>query len=229
MNLFLDSLFRVATEVTLPGGEVVRVRALSEYELSARERYAQAEAARFVKRVSDENSEEYAALILPLLQSDEQSREIALRIYLRSDAKRMARERHAPKYIPIPDGATEEEERRVLIQREEEIARVEEKRREDTEKIYAELEKDLEKMDGNKILSALREKTIEYAASSIKTRELVAYTIYAATERPGGGKRFSSPAEARELPESVRDIIIAAFAEVNNKDPLSLSGQSLTG
>lgn len=223
MDFSLDSLFRVRTEVNLPGGETVTVRALSEYEMSARERHAQAEAARFVKRLSDEGSDDYAAIVLPILQSSHEARIAAMKIYFQTEARRVARERNAPNYIPIPDNATEEEERRILIEREAEIERVEARRREDANKIYSELERSLEKMGEEEVLRVLIEKTKEYAAMSVKAREMVSYTIHIATLRPDGSKRFTLQ-EAREMPEGVREIILSAFSEVNNKDPLSLSG-----
>lgn len=224
-KLYLDKLFRSTIDAELPGGEKVRVHAMTGPQRRFRSQSAMATSSRIEARMKDKESEEYASHILPLAIAPRESLNEALAHYARADAARKAGADIEPEYVPFPDEASEEEQRAVLLAREAEDERVDKARLELVQRIVAAAQGEIAAMTDDDARLAVQKKTVEYTTSAAYAEELVSWTIANCVTTPDGKPRFTID-EARGLSDEVKSGLFVEFLEVDGVDPLDLSGQS---
>lgn len=227
-NITLDRLMRPRKEVALPTGETVVVRALASQELSLREAEATRAAALAEKEVRTPGTPRHDTYILRLeTLSEELLRNQALE-YASLDAWRRVEEVVKPDYIPEPEEATEEERRATVLKREEHLQQVAERRRLWVESAVATEKARLEGLDRDRLLAEVTTRTHRLVGDLAYREKFLAYTKRTSTLKLDGQPYFSSDEEALATHPAMDDLITRAFVEVNDFDPLSLSGTSST-
>lgn len=229
MGFLLDDLCRPYEIVTLPNGKNVRVRALSDAELRARDLEATRVSAVMMERLRDPNSREYQSIVLPVLQGDAAVMRQALLAYRSVEAAREVQIEIQPEFIPFPDNASEEEKREVMLRREAQNKEIAEKR---AARIAALVEKEkaaLSEMDEDKLRDLVSRRSVNGVSDSIWSDEFVIQTIYLSCEvEDGSGRYFVSPDQARGLPRTVRSLLWNKYAEADRIDPFSFASPSPT-
>ena len=225
----LDDLARVFTEVELPNGRALRVRALSDTELRQRDMEALAVSARLAQRLKDSNTAEYAGVILPLLEAPVEGMRQTLLSFRYLSATREAARSITPQYIPFPEGAEEEERREVVLRREGQMKELAEKRGAEVKRLVDETQVELSALGEEDLTRRIRESAASASADGVFADESVHWTIYMACEKPGGGRFFGSIEEVRSLGNAVRAMLYLKYNEVDRVDPFHLPSPSVTG
>lgn len=228
-ELFLDSLFRTATEVRLPGGKTVTVRALGDAEIRGRESMARAEAARFRKKLKDENSDEHLSYISSLSElTDEQLRTLIVQMYVQLEAQDEARTQAKPQFVPVPEDANDEDKLDAEDAQKEEDERAQKEYEEILKSLSEAFRKNVESWDRDKLLAEAREWTTRSLAYTEFMRMTVLASLYMATEVKG--KRFfQSLQEVDNANRTIVNLLYDAFIEVNDKDSWEIAKQALQG
>lgn len=124
----LDDLFRVTDDFTMPGGEVVPLRVLSDIELKIRADAAQDAAVEVLGKLEDKSGEFYKRNVKPIVEADVDAL-IAFLVTARApDIERDVYASIQPSIIAVPDGAEQDEMEDIEIERREEEIRIDEER-----------------------------------------------------------------------------------------------------
>ena len=217
----LDRLFRPQKTIDL-AGKTVTVRALSDPEHSDRYKLAMLVRTNLSEQLADPKSDEYIARFGNL---DEATQEDMVASVLTFRAKAMqaeAEKRFPYEFTPIPDNATNEETEATFKQRKKSVAQTEANRAKYLAKVVDEAKETLsqkprEELDAE-YKKSLRERALEVAYMN----EMVAQTIHFGTNG------LYSAEDARALHTTIKEKLWAAVMEVDNIDPLRLSGPAST-
>lgn len=229
-SISMDDLFQVRQETEI-GGKKVSVRALSDLERQLASRKALEESARKEKELKTDGSPDNLAAIATIEWGTDETLKDSLAIYKQSDAWREAIKEIQPNFIPFPDKATDEEQREVLIAREAELKRAHEARQAYAEKYIEKYKKDVAKLTREKMIAEVRKQTIRLATDLTYNESYELECLLVSVERMKDGvyvSYFRNKDEVRKVPDAVRSKLLVTLREVNDVDPLSWSGQSLT-
>lgn len=218
----LDRLYRAKTNVTLPGGVVVQVRALSDAERRSKQQSAIRASLRLEQAFNDPESDAYIVHIMPLEKSE---RDELVEIYVawaQNDAVRQAPEVIKDEYIPLPEKATEQDikdtmqrrdksedaianQRRAYVQERAEVARKKAQEMPD-----ADLRR--EAIARRKYLTALEQALIEDSLQ----------TVLVCTEKDGQ-PFFADIEEVKNLDSRVLDALLTEQRKVDSLDPWAVA------
>jgi len=234
MTARLDDLFRVVMDVEVLGRKMY-VRALSDFDVQARDEYALRASARARRSLSDSTSEDAQARLGWLdTATDEQLQKAVGYLIEAVDQPELTRQvirDIEPRMIPFPDGADDDEKADVLKQREDEIKRVEKERLAFIEQGLKERKAKTATMTREQMIAFARQKQIELQARLESVRAFDSYTIYASCFLDENCHiRFcATPEIAGDLQIEVRSLMVGKYLEVDSVNPLELKYFLSTG
>lgn len=221
-NITLDRLFRPTKVISFLGANIT-VRALSDPERTERYRLAMLARAELNRKLDDPNSEEYAIHIRNAAYASDDEMRSAVMIFRMREAERRIEKDNPYRYIPFPDNASPDESVRILNERQDMVSSVDKKRSELLTEALKSIEESLSTKSREQLdieyIKAIRERLL----TSVFGDETVAQTIRLSTNG-----HFSRE-DALNLHPAMRDKLWLEIAEVDNIDPLALSGLALTG
>lgn len=227
-SYFLDRLWRPCKDRELPGGITVVIRALSDYEIRARNRQSLEASITASESLKDKASSDYKTHISPLGDASDDDLKSIILSARRQEARQELDRQIQPKYLPIPDGASDDEEKEVLKNRESEIEKVKSERETKEIALMKKYVDELDSKDHETLVKEASQKIIKLVSDAAYSEEYVYGTVLASTEDRDGKQFFSSKDEVRKLPNQVLEILMKDFREVNDLDPLKLSGRPVT-
>ena len=217
----LDSLFLSSAEIEL-GNTKLYLRALSDFDLQARDEYALLALAKKNKELSDPASNDYLRYLgWTDAATDEQLQDMVLRV-ASYDFQRQALSDIQPKLIPMPDDATDEERADILTKREEESVATQEARKDSVKAKNDALSEELKLLDHWKLLARARRSQANFQERDAYIRAVEQYTLYAICFKDSACKErlFSKPDDVSEsTTPPARQAIMTRFSE--NLDKLS--------
>jgi hypothetical protein len=219
-TLTLDDLFRVTKEVAV-GAKKITVHALSDPERNERYKQAVVFRAQLLKKLRDQESPEHEMCFaeIPTL-------EVQKNVIVSSRTKFMWREandKYVPEYIPEPDKATAAESAEVILKREKEVKKTDAQKLKYVEKSITDLKTELDKMAEPELKARFVQAGEELTLASAFNQEFDDQTVYLST-----GNYFGTIENVRLLPAQVKVKLLSSIREVDEIDPLSLSGPSAT-
>ncbi len=223
----LDQLFRANRPFKL-GETPLIARALSGPEHDERALVATHAARKLEKELADPESDAYAFYMRPYARQDEAGLREFLTVVRRASLYNDAHRRHPAIYQPEPDNVTDAERRAIQNQREEsETARI---RLIDDEvtaalAIYTE---SLAAQDRPTLYDAARGLAITRIIDERANAAFAYYTIWKGVLTPDGEPYFKTLAHAEHIGNAASFALFEQVTEVDNLNPLALSGPSST-
>lgn len=219
----LDDLFRATKEIELPKGLRGQVRALSDGEVKERRRYAILHSLKATREIEDESSEAHRLTIAPL-KSEKQKAPL---IDVVMQVRRVEFIRDAIAFIsnvmiPLPDDATDVQEREILAQREVQDQKVRDKRTAHVAKRLTDVRKKYTKLTVNKLRQMAQQAIVSVYEQAASIDAVRWYTVYAGVFVHRGDKLerlYPSPEAASKSPEAVVDRLFNEVEDVNAVDP----------
>jgi len=225
----LDDLFNVEATVTLPGGEAIIVRTLTDAEIQMRDKASITAAAAVEAKLLDKESDEHKEMIEPLQQLGRD--DLIIIIMAVADVTTRAEvEREYPyRYVPLPDDASEEEKREVTRRQEESEARVLHLRSEEVSTRLTDIANKLSELDEDKLRSRAVNAAMQSSIFNAKYEEFIVQTVYMSA-RIGSGKgrnRFDlehvkGHGKKDGLNENVFRYLLQVYGTVDTADPWEL-------
>lgn len=219
----LDDLFRAIREIELPKGLRGQVRALSDGEVKERRRYAILHSQEATKDIQDESSDAYRLTIAPLKSEKQKSPLIEVLMQVRRiDFVRDAIMFVPNVMIPLPDDATDVQEREILAQREVQDQEVQDKRAAYVAKRLTEVRKKYTKLSVNKLRQMASQAVVAVYEQAAAIDAMRWYTVYAGVHVYRGEelkRLYPSPEAASKSPEAVIDRLSDEVEIVNAVDP----------
>ena len=223
----LDDLFCAIKEIELPKGLRGQVRALSDGEIKERRRYAILHSLEATREIQDESSDAYRLTIAPLKQERQKDTLIEVVIQVRRiEAMRDAILFIQNEMVPMPDDATDVQEREVLLQRETQEQGVRDAREAFVAKRLTDLRTKYKRLTVNQLRRMAESAVVgvyEQAASIDAVRW---YTVYAGVyvHKDDTVKRlYQSPEAASRSPEVVVMRLFNEVEEINAVDPWEIA------
>lgn len=224
-EITLDRLFRVSKELELPDETKVTVRALGDAERKERHRFALGESMRLDRSLRNTDSNEYLALVYPIENAEDNILQQVLLDWKKVDAKMESVEVFKYEFIPVPDKASDEEEKEVLEKRKEHEKDIDNKRDK-----YVKDQVDTFK---EKVLQFSRDMLVKEALERKKwmvSREeswntTIDYTVWKSVEKDGK-PYFRTFQEVKDLDSSVKTILFNANMELEAINPWEISKKS---
>lgn len=223
MTFRLDEFFRVSQDATLPNGEVVVVRVLSDIELQGRQAHSLGAMADMLHRLRNLDSDEYKVRIAPLQNASKQQLINLLITDAREEWKRQAVDNFPVKFFPFPDKSTDSEKAKILEQQREhelDILKLRAKFLMDNELA---LRKKYEDTEQALLVKTATERAVNVYAIDAGLQSETHYTLWSAVETPDGHKRWETPEVVANLGERVIAFLIRKYQEVDSQNPWELT------
>lgn len=227
-NVTIDRLFRVHRPVEVLGRKLT-VRCLSGPESQDRDRYSLMAGLNLEKKLRDHETEEYLTTLSGYKSLDKEGLVAFLTVTYAGEAATKAEEKYPLIYQPFPDEALEDERRKTLEMREEAEAKRNKDVAAEAKNLIEQYEKSLNDTPLDQLLVKVEGKALIHAINRATNEAYAYYALYLSLCDENGKRYFSSPEEPRGLPDTVTVMLMKEFKEVNNLDPLGLSGQFSTG
>ncbi len=223
----VDELFRASKAIELVGRKL-KVRALGDYELQLRNRFALLARVKAENSLKDPQSDDFKAVILPLREESDSVLRSTLTRMWDWESWQTAYQEIQPKYYPFPDKPTPEEEAEIVAKREAEPERLRNLREQFVKEKIEENQKRYAEADHAKLLSESERLIIRAYGQTESDAENVHRTLLMAVQKEDGSPYFKNLDEVRQLHSSVITKLMEEFSEVNNLDPLKLNGGVVT-
>lgn len=223
----LDSLFRAVKDIDLPEGKKGQARALADAEIKERRRYALIKSQEVTKELRDETSDMYQLYMLPLATT--RDRDLLLDTVLqvrRIEFLQDALEFYPNVLLPIPDDASDVEERGVLEQRVLQEAAIQKQRDDYIAKRVADIRKKTKALNVRQLRKMAQGLAGVVAERATMIDAMRWYTVYAGISEFKDGqleRLFDSPGAASMSPEGVVDRLWLEVDEVNSVDPWEIA------
>lgn len=223
-----DRLFRAEHPVTL-AGRVLSVRALSAIDVKNRFDEGTLASVQARRDMKDPTSRRYRIRVSAVLEEigDDDLRQLIVNATRNQSAVEAVRTIRA-ELTPIPDGASEDEQRDVVEERQKDLERAGALRQKFVDARGEQAQVKAAAMDR----AALEKEYIRLATIiAIDNAFGEAYEdagLLYAVRLPSGEPYFSSLDDARALPDEARQKLLEEMRLVNDLDPLRLSGPSST-
>jgi hypothetical protein len=216
----LDDLFRVVDDFTLPGGEVIKIRVLSDIELKVREDAMTKASVAVAREFDNEESESYQLNVQPLLESDIESIKAFLVATRATSAIREAAMEIRPNVIATPDDPERDEIDEIEAARDKEDERVREERAKRVSELVDRYRGDLGELEDDSIKARAKGVIVSTLAADARQRAFVIWTVHLATDR-----RFA-PGELSEMNPTVVNAMMDKYREIDSVDPFGLASSS---
>lgn len=207
----LDDLFRVRFSTTFMGRELT-LRALSDFDIQARDDFALRAVATERKTLKDPDSDGYAVFDWLEDATDEQLRNVILAVEQSSTIRQSFLDIQ-PQIIPFPDDADEQEKTDVLAQREAEARRVEDERTKFVEKRVVSIREQAEQLGHDALVKRAKQAQVEVQLNLARARAFDCYTLYAAVFKDATCQErfFPAPAVVYEMQTEMRQQLVAQY------------------
>ena len=223
----LDDLFRATKDIPLPKGLKGQVRTLSDGEMKERRRYALLHSQEVVSGLEDETSDSYRLYVAPLATT--RNRELLTDVVMqirRAEAMRDAFVFYPNELIPMPDDATDIDEREVLDQRKIQEDKLAVNRAKFVDKRLATIRKKHKALNVRQLRALAQRLAVVVAERSATIDAMRWYTVYAAVfvHKDGALERlYQDPDTVRKSPQQVVDRLYLEVEEVNGVDPWEIA------
>lgn len=227
-DVTLDRLWRPVHKTSY-AGRPVTVRAISGSEQDARAMYAVKTTRALERKLSDHESDEYQFRLRYLDGLDEPALLLRLKTRYENEIRPDIEKENPLDYIPVPDDATDDEKRANLDARDK--AEQDHKDRINRlvqAKLDAYTEKNLTGKIQEQLLEMSKNQIIFMALSEESSNSIAYYSLFLSVYNPDGTRYFESAEEARSAGFQAALYLYKKFEEVNNINPLDLSGSSST-
>lgn len=207
----LDDLFRVRFSTTFLGRELT-LRALSDFDIQARDDFALRAVSTERKSLKDTASDAYAAFDWLEDATDEQLRNVILAVE-QSNAIRQSFLDIQPAILPFPDDADEQEKTDVLAGREAEAKRVEDERAKIVEKRVGAIREQVATLEHDALVKRAKQAQVEVQLNLARTRAFDCYTLYAAVFKDAACQErfFPAPTVVYEMQAEIRQQLVAQY------------------
>lgn len=208
----MDDLFRTVTRIDFMARELY-LRALSDFDLNAREEYALYKASFLRKEMQTTGTKEN----LMYLQWLEEASDASLKqIILLSSSQMFWSQSYSEieqVLIPIPEDATDEERENTIELRRAELERVGKARQEFVKNKFEALEKELDAEDFDKLRKRARSAQIDFQMRFTRQAALDSYTLWACVFRDEKcqTRYFENPEQAGEMETTVRQTLVGEY------------------
>lgn len=208
----LDDLFRVMTPISFKGMGLF-LRALSDFDLNAREEAALLASAKMRRDLRNPESDAYLMYLQWLEDASDQS---LINIIRMNDSQGFWQESFVeiqPRMIPFQDKATQEEKEQTLADRADELKRTGEARTEFVKAKDASLHEQLKTKSTEELLKLARRAQIEFQSGFVHKRALDAYTLWACvfTDEACTKHYLESPDLANQMEPSARQELLNLY------------------
>lgn len=228
----LDSLFRAVKDVDLPGGLKGEARALTDAEVKERRRYALIKSQEVTKELRDETSDMYRLYILPLATTRDRALLLDTVLQVRRvEALQDAIAFHPNTLLPMPNNASDIEERGVLEQRALQETEVQRQRDAYIAKRIADIRKKSKSLNVRQLRKMAQELAGVVAERAAMIDAMRWYAVYASISVFKNGqleRLFESPDAVSMSPEPVVDRLFSEVNQVNGVDPWEIAKNALT-
>lgn len=228
-GLLLDRLCRVYKSSSLPNGDTVRLRCLSDTEKRECELEALYASSKVVQRLRDKSSRDYQAIILKIKMDGVEVMREALVAYFRLHYTRQSFREVKEKFIPFPDNAQDDERRDVLIRRSDQREAIGKQRQEWVAAKVVDYAQSLDGKSEDELGALIDKYAADGNANIFYNEEYVRAAIFYATETSDGTRRFyASLDEVRALPAQIVNALYHDYQGVDGVDPFLLKSPSAT-
>lgn len=217
MGFQLDDLWRVITEIDLPGGRKAYCRTLSDWEVRHRQEMAVVGSKHKRDELKDRKSDAYQTYIAPIQFAQRGDLEETIVALEQREFIRQTFEEIKANYVPYPDEATLEERHEVLEAREKEDKRVEEARRKAMEAKAAQLKKTLAKRKKENLVERCQAAQANALVLNAFVEEFNAMTVSLCCFSDEARKQrlFKSADEVKALNPLILDKLLGAYREID--------------
>lgn len=229
--VFLDDLFRVVAEVNVRG-RILWIRALSDFDIQARDQFALLKSAQKRKRLRDPNSNDYVATLEWLETAPDEELRSSLILMKSSELTRNSVMDIRVKIIAMPDKPTEEERLDIIDKREKEAERVNSERLAYIKARLDEYKESLKDLAHDDLLKRTRENQTLFSIQAESIRSYESYTIYAGyfTDRECLHHYLESPDDSTKLASNIRaQLVNLYYKEMDRVSQLDLQYFLSTG
>lgn len=227
----LDDLYNTEADITLPDGQVITVRTMTDAEVNVRELASLEVSSVIEERLSDKGDPEYLSLIAPLEHLDPPDLIAVIMAVKTRYIEDRVRAEFPFRYIPFPDDATDEEKRDVLTRRRESEAKVQQRRSEVQSERGAKERADLEELDHDELRARATNALVSTEMFTARLTEYYAQTIFMACVDEDGSPTFDLEAVRKHgtrggLNEKVFQRLMSVYNEIDDVDPWILEKHS---
>lgn len=226
-NVTIDRLFRVHKPVEVLGRKL-SVRALSGPEMQERERAALLAGLALDKRLRDPESDDYQVTLSSFTELEKPGLVAYLVASNIGKARNQAEEKIQLNIPPFPEGANDDEKRKVLESREVLEADYNQKINEEVNRLTQVYHSEYNERDLPWLLNAAQKAAKNNVIQRETNSEYAYYGVYLSLCDDTGKRYFSSSAEVHGLPNAITNLLLEYLDEVNKIDPLASNGASST-
>ncbi len=223
-HITVDSMFRVQIPIVVLGCRFW-IRVLSETDTQARDEYAMLAMAKKRKALTTSGSPEHTIYISGLDDEPDENLRAAVLVAEAAEWTRQAQNDLAPRLIPFPDDADDDDKTRVLDERAAELERVKQARLDWVTARANERREVLNKMGHADLVYTMKRKQVDAQGRAALSRAFINYTLYAALFKDAdcSTRVFESPDRVSDMPEAMREQISDAyFQELDKVTPEDL-------
>jgi hypothetical protein len=218
----IDKFFRVSTPETLPNGDVVNVRCLSDMELKARDSHGLSQVATMSEALKNPESAEYKEKMLPLDNATDASLIDTLVTSWREEWFRETRELHRVQFFPYPDNATDQERIDTDHKQKEHELTVYTARAKYVLDREGQFRKNASEWDRTILLRETKQRSIMLYALDVGLQEQIYWTVWKSVEKDGK-PYWESLNDVKQLSKFAIDRLMALYREVDAQDPWALT------
>ena len=117
MELTIDRLFRTAAEVTLPTGNKLTVRALSDPERKSKSLKSLKASIKLEDLMQTEGSDEWTVYVFPLMKAERDTLIDIIEAWTRQEASRESFREIPDERIEIPEGEVSDDEKKEILRK----------------------------------------------------------------------------------------------------------------
>jgi hypothetical protein len=218
----LDEFLRVYDEVTLPNGEVVTCRVLSDIEQSDKGAYALSRSVEMMTDLRNEDSESHRLRIAALKHAPSPQLIDTLIQAKMGELGREAAMKHPIRFFPYPEDATEQEKREAEVKQRNHEEEVRMERIKYVSDRVKSLRDHYESIDRELLVKTAMEVAIGLYSDSASMDALKWYTIWRSYEKDGK-PYWESPGSVGKMGDRMVDGLYSRYMEVDSQDPWELT------